>query len=130
MILTTSDYLDHHLARGIKKEIDMYARRVSLNLKPNSKTEFSKKLESDIIPMLRKQKGFQDEIIFVAANSNEAFGLSLWDNKESAESYGRDSYEEVTKALSKFVDGTPRVETYEVANSTCHKIHAAAVAAV
>jgi hypothetical protein len=52
----------------------------------------------------------------------------LWDNKESAETYNRGAYLEVTKLLSKVVDGTPRVETYEVSNSTYHKI-AAAVAA-
>jgi len=34
----------------------------------------------------------------------------------------------VTKILSKLVDGTPRVETYEVSNSTFHKIAATATA--
>jgi hypothetical protein len=34
----------------------------------------------------------------------------------------------VTKLLSKVVDGTPRVETYEVSNSTCHKVGAAVAA--
>lgn len=106
----------------------MYARRVSLHLKPNSAAEFTQKLETEIIPMLRKQKGFQDEITFVTPAGKEAFGVSLWDNKESAEAYGRDSYAEVTKILSKMVDGTPQVETYEVANSTFHKIAAAATA--
>jgi hypothetical protein len=35
---------------------------------------------------------------------------------------------EVMKNLNKFVDGTPKVQTYEVANSTFHQI-AATVAA-
>jgi hypothetical protein len=107
----------------------MYARRVTLNLKADSKAEFTRKLESDILPMLRKQKGFLDEIAFVTSNGKEAFGMSLWDNKENAESYARDSFNEVTKALAKVTEGTPRVESYEVSNSTFHKIHAAAVAA-
>jgi len=34
----------------------------------------------------------------------------------------------VTKILAKLVDGTPRLETYEVSNSTFHKIGAAAAA--
>jgi hypothetical protein len=34
----------------------------------------------------------------------------------------------VAKALAKVIDGTPQVETYEVANSTFHKIAAAAAA--
>jgi hypothetical protein len=48
----------------------------------------------------------------------------LWDNKDSAEAYNRGAYLEVAKLLSKVVDGTPRVETYEVSNSTFHKVGA------
>ena len=43
----------------------MYARRVSLQLKPNSTAEFTQRLEKQVIPMLRKQNGFKDEITFV-----------------------------------------------------------------
>ena len=106
----------------------MYARRVSMKLKPNSTVEFTQRLEKEVIPMLRKQSGFQDEITFVAPGGTEAFGLSLWDNKKNAEAYDRAHYAEVTKILEKVVDGTPRLETYEVANSTFHKIASAATA--
>jgi hypothetical protein len=54
--------------------------------------------------------------------------LSLWDNKQNADIYERAHYAEVTKILEKVVEGTPRVETYEVANSTFRKIAAAATA--
>ena len=104
----------------------MYARRVSINLKPNSKIEFTEKLDAEIIPMLRKQKGFQDEITFVSPGGKEAFGVSLWDTKENAEAYNRGSYAEATKILAKLVEGTPQVDTYEVSNSTFHKVRAAA----
>jgi heme-degrading monooxygenase HmoA len=110
------------------KENEMYARRVSLKLKPNSTAEFTQRLEKEVIPMLRKQKGFQDEITFVVPAGTEAFGVSLWDNKESADAYNRGPYAEVTKILAKLVEGTPRLETYEVSNSTFHKIGAAAAA--
>jgi hypothetical protein len=106
----------------------MFARRVSLNLKPNTKAEFARQLDKEIIPMLRKQKGFQDEITFVVPSGKEAFGISLWDNKDNAEAYNRGAYLEVAKLLSKVVDGTPRVDTYEVSNSTYHKVGAAAAA--
>ncbi len=106
----------------------MFARRVSLNLKPNTQAEFTRQMEKEIIPMLRKQKGFQDEITFVVPSGKEAFGISLWDSKESAEAYNRGAYLDVTKSLSKVLDGTARVETYEVSNSTYHKIGAAVAA--
>ena len=104
----------------------MYARRVSMKLKPNSTAEFTQRLEKEVIPMLRKQSGFRDEITFVAPGGIEAFGVSLWDNKQNADTYDRAHYAEVNKILAKVVDGTPRVETYEVANSTFHNIAAAA----
>ncbi len=106
----------------------MFTRRVSMHLKPNSVAEFTKTIEKDILPLLRKQKGFQDEITFVVPGGTEAFGVSLWDNRENAEAYNRETYPEVAKILARVVEGTPKVETYEVANSTFHKI-AVAVAA-
>ena len=106
----------------------MFTRRVSVQLKSNSIAEFTQTIEKDILPLLRKQKGFQDEITFVVPGGTEAFAISLWDNRENAEAYNRAMYPEVTKILARVVEGTPKVETYEVANSTFHKV-AAAVAA-
>jgi heme-degrading monooxygenase HmoA len=104
----------------------MFARRVIMQLKPNCAPEFTKRLESEVLPVLRRQKGFQDEITFVATGGKEAFGISLWDKTDSAEAYVRSSYPEVVRILEKVVDGTPRVETFEVSNSTFHKIAATA----
>lgn len=106
----------------------MFARRVYLHLKPNSVAEFTQRLEKEIIPLLRKQKGFQDEISFVGQGGTEAFGISLWDKAENAEAYNRGTYPEVTKILATVVEGAPQVETFEVSNSTFHKIAAAATA--
>ncbi len=103
----------------------MFARRVSMHLKPNSVPEFTQRLEKEIIPLLRKQKGFQDEITFVAPGGTEAFGISLWERAENAEAYNSGTYPEVAKILARVVEGTPRLETYEVANSTFHKLAAA-----
>ena len=100
----------------------MFARNVSLHLKPNSVAEFTRTIEKEIIPLLRKQPGFQDEIMFVASNGLEAVGISLWEEKENAEAYNRGTYREVLKALAKVVEGTPGIQTYVVSNSTFHKI--------
>jgi len=102
----------------------MFARNVTLHLKTNTAPEFTRTLETDVLPLLRKQNGFKDEITFVAPDGAEAIAISLWDRKESAEAYGRDTYPEVLKSLAKVIEGTPEVLNYEVANSTCHKIAA------
>jgi hypothetical protein len=95
-----------------------------MHLKPNSAAEFTRRLEKDVIPLLRKQKGFQDEITFLTSGGGDAFGISLWDRTEDAEAYSRGTYPEVAKLLATVVEGTPQVETYEVANSTFHHIPA------
>ncbi len=106
----------------------MYARSVSIRLKSGSVAEFTRTMNDEVIPSLRKQKGFLDEIVFTVPGGTEAVGISLWDDKESAEAYKRDSYPEVQKTLARVLEGTPAVLTYEVTNSTFHKIagHAAA----
>jgi hypothetical protein len=48
----------------------------------------------------------------------------LWDEKQNADSYGRNGFPEVMKALGKVIEGTPQVRTLEVCNSTFHKIAA------
>ncbi|SRR6266542_3980193 len=106
----------------------MFSRNVSIHLKPNSVAEFTRTLDREIIPLLRKQKGFQGEITLVVPGGTEAVGISLWDEKENAEAYNRETYPAVLRALAKVVEGTPQVQTYEVSNSTFHKI-AARVAA-
>jgi hypothetical protein len=100
----------------------MYARNVSTKLKPNTLNDFNKTFEQEVLPVLRKQKGFKDEITFFVPDSNELIAISLWDNKESAEAYNTAGYPEVLKLLAKTFDGTPTVRTSEVIHSTFHKV--------
>ncbi len=103
----------------------MYARTVRMQLKPNSTAEFTRTVEEKIIPVLRKQAGFKDEITFLPTGDKEAVAISLWDQKESAETYQREIYPEMLKTLAKVIEGTPQVQSSEVSNSTWHHIAAA-----
>jgi hypothetical protein len=105
----------------------MYSRNVSFKLKAKSMAEFTRILEGEIIPLLRRQRGFEDEITFIAPERNEAVAISLWDKKADAETYNQRTYPEVLKALSKVIEGTPKVEIFEVGNSTSHQIAASGV---
>ncbi len=100
----------------------MFAREVTMNLKPDSQARFTQTLEKSVIPLLRKEKGFRDEITFVAQDGAKALAISLWDLKENAEAYSRGMYAQVLKALDQVVEGIPQVRTYDVSNSTWHKI--------
>jgi len=107
----------------------MFARTVSINLKPNTLNDFTQTLEKDVVPMLRKQPGFRDEIALAGDNDTNVTAISLWDTKEQAEAYATTSYPAVLKALEKFLEGTPKVQVSKVINSTTHKLTAAAVIA-
>ena len=100
----------------------MFARNVSFRFKSNRSAEFTKVFDTDILPLLRKQKGFQDEIALVAPGGEDAVGISLWDTKENAETYARGAYAGVLKTLQPMIQGEPRVQTYEVTSSTFHNV--------
>ena len=102
----------------------MIARNVTMHLKPNSAAEFTKTFQKEIIPLLRKQKGFKDEITFIVSGERNAVGVSFWDNQENADSYSRGMYPDVVKALGKVLDGAPQVQNLQVSNSTFHNIRA------
>ena len=99
----------------------MFARSISMRLKPNSVAAFNKTLENEVLPLLQKQKGFQDELVLVSSNGTDAVGISVWDQKDNAEAYNRATYPEVQRLLSKVIEGTPQVQTYEVSTSTLPK---------
>ena len=100
----------------------MFARNVSFRLKSGRSAEFTQVFDKDVLPLLRKQTGFQDEIALVAPDGEDAIGISLWDTKENAETYARGSYAGVLKTLQPMIQGEPRVQMYEVSSSTFHKI--------
>jgi heme-degrading monooxygenase HmoA len=100
----------------------MYTRSVTIHLKPNSASEFGEAFERTVLPILKTQRGFTDEITFVSENGRDVLAISLWDRKEDANQYGRDAYAHVLKSLKPLIEGTPEVEAYSVGPSTFHQI--------
>ena len=93
-----------------------YARNVHFQIKNGKADEFNRVFEKDVLPLLKKQKGFKEELTLV--NRERAMGISLWDDRASAESYQTSTYPEVLQKLNPVIEGTPRVETYDVATTT------------
>ena len=104
----------------------MFARNISFHLKSNMLSDYTRAFEKDVLPILRKQNGFKDEITFAGPGGVDVTVISLWENKADAETYNTKSYPDVLKTLARFIDGTPKVHTFDVVNSTFHKISAQA----
>jgi hypothetical protein len=58
--------------------------------------------------------------------SLEAVSISLWENKNNADDYNTNAYPEVFKTLAKVIDGTPQVQTFEMAITTLPHVAVAA----
>jgi hypothetical protein len=100
----------------------MFSRNVSIHLKPNTLSDYMRTFEADVLPLLRKQKGFKDEITFAGPGGIDVTAISLWENKTDAEAYNTNTYPQVLKTMERFIEGAPKVQTSEVLNSTFHKI--------
>src|ERR1700747_1804503 len=98
----------------------MYARNVAVRLKPNTLSDFTKTFETNVLPILGRQKGFQDEITFAMPGGTDVIAISLWDTKENAEAYNNSGYPEVLKSLERFLDGSPKLRVSDVISSTLH----------
>ncbi len=100
----------------------MFARSVYFHLKSNMLSDYTRTLENEILPLLRKQKGFKDEITMSNPGSQDAISISLWENKVNAEAYNTSTYPEVLRAFARIIDGTPKVQTFEAVTSTFHNV--------
>jgi heme-degrading monooxygenase HmoA len=105
----------------------MFARHVSIQLKPNTLKDFTQTFENDVMPLLRRQPGFRDEVSLAAGDGMDVTAISFWDTKEQADAYATTAYPSVLKALDKFLDGPPRVRVMNVIHSTTHKLDSGAV---
>ena len=100
----------------------MFARNVSIHLKPNTLSDYTRAFEKEVLPLLRKQNGFKDEITFAGLGGVDVTAISLWENKTDAEAYNTNTYPQVLKTMARFIEGTPKVVTSDVVTSTFHKI--------
>jgi|ERR1700690_1100630 quinol monooxygenase YgiN len=98
----------------------MFARNVSFRLKSNMHSDYTRTFENEILPLLRKQKGFREEFTLSNPNSQDAVAISLWENKANADAYNTNTYPEVLRKFATMIDGTPKVQTFEAVTSTLH----------
>jgi len=100
----------------------MFARNVSFRLKSNMLSDYTRTFENQVLPVLRKQKGFKDEITLSNPSSVDVIAISLWESKANAEAYNTSAYPEMLKTLARLIDGTPKVQTFEAVTSTFYNV--------
>jgi hypothetical protein len=99
----------------------MFARNISVHLKANMLSDYTRTFEKDVLPLLRKQNGFRDEITLAGSGGVDVIAISLWENKHDADTYNTNTYPQVMKTLARFIEGTPQVHTFDVVTSTLNQ---------
>ena len=103
----------------------MFTRVVELRCRSGKSKELNTTIHEKVVPILKKQRGFVDEIVLVSdTESTRVLGISFWDTKADAERYHREEYPKINDSLRHLLDGDPTVRTFEVSSSTTHKIEA------
>ena len=86
----------------------MFTRIVELTTKPGKSRELSETVNDKVLSILKKQKGFVDEMVFVSdKEDNRVLGLSFWNTKEDAEQYHRAEYPKVQEMLRPLLRPSP-----------------------
>lgn len=93
-----------------------FARNVQFQIKNGKEQEFTTLFENDVLPTLRKQPGFEQELTLV--NKEGAIGISIWNDRKSAETYQTATYPTILAKLNHLIERTPKVDMYEVTTTT------------
>jgi quinol monooxygenase YgiN len=95
-----------------------FARNVQFTVKNGKVDEFNRLLDKEVLPLMKHEKGFVQDITVLGKNTG--MSISLWDDRASAEMYNTRTYPEVLKKLNPVLEGTPRVETYDTIHNILH----------
>jgi heme-degrading monooxygenase HmoA len=98
---------------------------VTAPVKPNAGREFAEAFQTRLLPSLRNERGFRDEMLFVVPGGPDMMLITFWDSRDDAEHYERVAWPEVAQSLSNIIDRA-RLKLFQLAHSTLHREGAAA----
>jgi heme-degrading monooxygenase HmoA len=103
----------------------MHTLIIEGSFKAGKKAEFNTAWKNEILPTLKKQNGFVDEmLLFETTNPNRAVGLSFWKSKEEAERYQREVLPRIVDSVVNLIEGPPSVRSFDVEASANFRIAA------
>jgi|SRR5689334_17072327 heme-degrading monooxygenase HmoA len=87
------------------------ARSVRFDIAANKNEEFHTLFQSQVLPKLKKQDGFKNELLLV--DKQHVLAISVWNNADAARKYETATYPEIDKALRPIMEGRATVETFQ-----------------
>ncbi len=87
------------------------ARSVRFDIAVDKNEEFHNLFRNEILPTLKKQDGFKDEMLLV--KDQHVLAISVWNDVDSARKYETATYPQLDKALRPVMNGKATVETFK-----------------
>jgi heme-degrading monooxygenase HmoA len=103
----------------------MFTRIVEVTTKAGKARDLARTINDKVLTLLRTQPGFVDEVILISdQNPDRVLAMSFWNNREDAEKYNREMFPKVNEIIRASLEGAPTVQTFDVEQSTAHRIAA------
>jgi quinol monooxygenase YgiN len=103
----------------------MFTRVVEIKSKAGKSKELINTVNEKVLPILKKQRGFVDEIVLISDKENDrVLAISFWNSSEDAELYHREHFPQVQDSVRHLLDGEPLVRTFNVETYVGQKIAA------
>ena len=87
------------------------ARSVRFDIARDKNEEFHTLFKNEILPTLKKQDGFKDELLLV--KDQHVLAISVWNDMDSARKYETAIYPQLDRKLRPVMSGNPTVETFK-----------------
>lgn len=87
------------------------ARSVRFDIATDKNEQFHTLFRNEILPTLKKQDGFKDEMLLV--KDQHVLAISVWNNADSARKYETATYPQLDKKLRPVMSGNPTIETFK-----------------
>lgn len=92
-----------------------FARRVSLKVKPFQIGSFLTKMRESVYPSLKEQAGIRRMYLLSSTGGNEFLSVTLWDNKEHADSYGNsEAFAKNNEQMKDLLESDPVVSDFDI----------------
>ena len=91
------------------------ARNVPFEVKSSRGKEFNRVRQVDVLPLLKKQSGFSEELTLM--HHDKGVAISVWNDQASVDAYVKSTYPLVLEKLNPLLVGTPHVDNYDVTAS-------------
>ena len=87
------------------------ARSVRFDIAADKNEEFHTLFRNEVLPMLKKQAGFKDELLLV--KDQHVLAISVWNDVDSARKYESATYPQLDKTLRPVMSGKATVEAFK-----------------